>query len=138
MRINKVCSLVILLVFVMSLLPVTNCFAADVSLTSRAECAPYSIFQQSENVAYTVNGATEGRYSVTDFFGNRNSGTFSSGGIVIPNLDVGYYDLEVTAGAKTLKTEFAVVTDLKDRRDSSYNPLAFSAMATYTYTTKNV
>ena len=138
MRINKICSLIILLVFVMSLLPAANCFAADVSLTSRAECAPYSIFQKSENVAYTVNGATEGRYSVTDFFGNRNSGTFSSGEIVIPNLDVGYYDLEVTAGAKTLKTEFAVVTDLKDRRDSSYNPLAFSAMATYTYTTNNV
>lgn len=138
MRLNRLGSLIILFVFVISVLSETVCFASEISVIPKAECAPYSVFQQSEGVGYTVSGASEGSYMATDYFGNTHSGTFSEGEVLITNLDVGHYNLVVTSGEQRFETEFAVVPDLENRHDSSYNPLAFSAMATYTYTTNNV
>ena len=138
MKLNNVFLLVVAFVIIINSSFKSVCFAAEITLASKAECAPYAVFKRSENVGYTVNGASEGTYLITDYFGNTQSGNFSDGEILITNLDVGHYDLTVESQSRTLETEFAVVPDPEDRRDSTYNPLAFAAMATYTYTTNNV
>lgn len=138
MKLNKIFLLVVAFVLMITASFESVCFASEISLTSKAECAPYAVFQRSEGVCYTVTGTSEGSYLLTDYFGNTQSGTFKDGEILINNLDVGHYDLNLTSGTQTFETEFAVVPNKQDRRDSSFNPLAFSAMATYTYTTNNV
>lgn len=117
------------------------CYAeTPIYLTSLADCAPFSIYQQSEGVCYTVSGADSGWYTATDYFGNTAyHGEFSNGELVISDVETGHYELTVTDGNGAFATtEFAVVPDLDKRRDSTYNPLAFSAMATTTHTTNNV
>ena len=66
-------------------------------------------------------------------------GKFSNGELVIFNVETGHYELTVTDGnGASAITEFSVVPHLDKRRDSTYNPIAFSAVATTTYTTNNV
>ena len=138
MKLKKLLLSIVAFVFIISVLPVTLCFAGSVSLVPKAECAPYGIFQQSEGVGYTVKGTDNGFYIITDYFGEQVQGNFTNGEIQISELEIGHYNLSVASSSGDCKTEFAVVPDKEKRRDSTYNPLAFSAMATYTYTTKKV
>lgn len=138
-KIKKAVLLITALAVLMS--SVCVCYAETaISLTSLADCAPFSIYQQSEGVRYAVNGTDSGWYTTTDYFGNvLYYGEFSNGELVISDVETGHYELTVTDGNGAFATtEFAVVPDLDKRRDSTYNPLAFSAMATTTYTTNNV
>ena len=136
--IKKAIFLITLLVLLLSFGRI--CYAEGLYLRSNAECSPYPIYQQSEGVTYTVSGADSGWYTTTDYFGNAvYSGEFSNGELVISDVETGHYELTVTDGNGAFATtEFAVVPDLDERRDSTYNPLAFSAMTTTTYTTNNV
>lgn len=138
MKLKKFILLIVSFIFFVRGTSQIQCFATELSLIAKADCGPYAIFQYSQAVGYDVIGASEGVYQATDYFGNTYSGEFSGGEILIKNLDIGHYSLVVSSAAQRIETRFAVVPDLEYRRDSSLNPLAFSAMATYTYTTNNV
>lgn len=115
-----------------------QCFAAEITLVPESECYPFAIFQKDEGVNYEVNGVDAGTYSISDYYGNVTNGSFANGRISIRNLQNGHYYLMAEANGETLTTEFSVVPNLCDRRNSEKNPLAFSAMASYTYTCSNI
>lgn len=124
--------------FILTLLFLQPCLCFADSTITLSCAAPFSIFEGNDNVSFTLGCTSEVHVQVTDYFGNTvYSAAHENGEINIPDLNLGRFTITATDGNTTASTYFAIVPELSQRRDSSNSDVAFSAMASHTYSSLN-